>query len=54
MRAYVFRKKASISGTLVTLLVGVVLFIVGFYVLTHRNTIQRWIASFEHTWHAWR
>jgi hypothetical protein len=40
-------------GTLAALVIGVSLFIFGFYALTNRERLQRWAASCEARWHAW-
>ena len=48
------RTRLAVFYAVLFLMVGVVLFMVGFYILMHRDAIQRWIASFERTWHAWR
>ncbi len=44
----------DVWGTLVTLIVGVILFIAGFYILTHRAVMQRWAAVVERQWEAWK
>ena len=41
-------------GTFAALLLGVGLFVAGFYALTHRETVQRWAAALETHWKAWR
>ncbi len=44
----------STFGTLVTLFIGVSLFIIGYYALTHREEIQRMALAFETRWKAWQ
>lgn len=41
-------------GTVISLLIGVGLFVAGFYALTHREVVQRAIASAERTWRRWQ
>ncbi|HLV80429.1 MAG TPA: hypothetical protein VKT32_09105, partial [Chthonomonadaceae bacterium] len=41
-------------STLASLLMGVGLFVIGFYILTHREVVQRWAAALEGHWQAWQ
>ena len=41
-------------GTLISLLVGVGLFIAGFYALMHREAVRRGLAFLEGQWQAWQ
>lgn len=41
-------------STLASLITGVGLFVMGFYALTHRETVQRWAAALEGHWQAWQ
>ncbi len=44
----------DVWGTIVTLVVGVTLFIMGFYILTHRAMMQQWAAAIERQWQGWQ
>ncbi len=41
-------------GTLAALLIGVGLFVVGFYLLTHREVMRKWAAILTAQWQAWQ
>lgn len=41
-------------STLASLLMGVSLFVIGFYILTHREVVQRWAVALEDHWHVWQ
>jgi hypothetical protein len=44
----------DVWGTLVSLLVGVGLFVIGFTIVTHRESARRWANTIEMQWQAWQ
>ena len=44
----------DVWATLVTLLIGIALFVAGFYIRMHCAIMQQWVAAIDRQWKAWQ